>query len=210
MRRSRLVMGQGPDPAAGGSAGREPTRFFGRRAGAAAATVALAAAAVALVPAGSAVAAPTCTTAAGTTTCVFPSIGAEQTFVVPEGVRSVHVVARGAGGGRSVLGEASGGRGAVVSGDLAVLSGDVLYVEVGGVPTVGSRCYHQPCDGGFNGGGSSTLDVGTGGGGASDVRTTTRTDPGTTSARTRGPVADRARPPRRRAGPRCGRWCTSR
>ena len=154
MRRSRLVISHAPDPAASARAGRARTRFSGRRAGA----VALAAAvAAAVAPAGSAFAAHSCTTAAGTTTCVFPSTGDEQMFIAPEGVTSVHVVARGAGGGTSVFGGAGGGRGAVVSGDLAVPGNHVLYVEVGGVPTVGSRCYpSQPCDGGFNGGGSST------------------------------------------------------
>jgi hypothetical protein len=181
MRRSRLVMRHAPYPVAGERAGRAPTRFSGRRASA----VALAAAvAAALAPAGVALAEPSCTTAAGTTTCVFPSIGAEQTFVVPDRVTSVHVVAHGAAGATSVFGRAGGGRGAVVSGDLAVTGGDVFYVEVGGGATVGSRCYPgQPCDGGFNGGGSSTSIFGTGGGGASDVRTMTRTDPGTLASR---------------------------
>ena len=181
MRRSRLVISHAPDSAVGARAGRAPTRFSGRRAGA----VALAAAvAAAVAPAGSAVAAHSCTTAAGTTTCVFPFTGDEQMFIAPEGVTSVHVVARGAGGGTSVFGGAGGGRGAVVSGDLAVPGNHVLYVEVGGVPTVGSRCYPgQPCDGGFNGGGSSTSIFGPGGGGASDVRTTTRTAPNTLASR---------------------------
>ena len=47
-------------------------------------------------------------------------------------------VARGAGGGTSIFGGAGGGHGAVVSGDLAVPGTHVLYVEVGGVPTLGA------------------------------------------------------------------------
>jgi hypothetical protein len=72
---------------------------------------------------------------AETTTETFKSTGAEQTFVVPSGVTSVHVLAVGGAGGAgghygTPVGGA-GGRGAVVSGDLAVTPGDTLYVEVG-------------------------------------------------------------------------------
>ena len=41
-------------------------------------------------------AAGSCTTTAGTTTCAFGPTGTEDTFVVPAGVSSVHVVATGA------------------------------------------------------------------------------------------------------------------
>jgi hypothetical protein len=40
-------------------------------------------------------AAPVCSTTSGTTTCTYGSTGAEDTFVVPEGVSSVDVVATG-------------------------------------------------------------------------------------------------------------------
>ena len=43
-------------------------------------------------------AAPSCSTTSGTTTCTFAPTGAEDTFVVPAGVSSVHVVATGAHG----------------------------------------------------------------------------------------------------------------
>jgi hypothetical protein len=43
-------------------------------------------------------AAGTCTTTAGTTTCTFASTGAEDTFEVPAGVSTIHVVATGAPG----------------------------------------------------------------------------------------------------------------
>src|SRR6267142_1622805 len=63
----------------------------------------------------------------GTTSCVFSSTGAEQTFTVPAGVTSVHVVALGAAGGSGESGS-GGGRGAVVSGDLSVSPAELLYV----------------------------------------------------------------------------------
>ncbi len=60
---------------------------------------------------------------AETVSKTFSYTGAEQTFAVPAGVTSVHVVATGAAGGRSNEGAppiAAGGRGAVVSGNLSV------------------------------------------------------------------------------------------
>jgi len=122
----------------------------------------------------------------GKPTCVFNSSG-EQTFTVPAGVSSVHVVAQGAGGGSGGVGGGSGGMGAVVSGDLSVTPGQVLGVEVGGAPTDSDCDAGTSCAGGFNGGGSShTLNgggLGGGGGGASDIRTVTRSDPGTLASR---------------------------
>jgi hypothetical protein len=101
----------------------------------------------------------------------FKSTGAEQTFTVPAGVTSVHVVATGAAGG-AAGGGALGGRGAVVSGDVVVAPGP-LYVEVGST--------------GFNGGGaiqgSGGIGEGGNGGGASDVRTTKRSEPTTLESR---------------------------
>jgi glycine rich protein len=86
-------------------------------------------------------------------TVTFKYTGKEQEFKVPAGIPSVHIEAIGSEGGTAEH-AAAGGLGAVVSGNLAVKSEEVLYVEVGGVP--------------FNGGGSS-YEGGTGGG-ASDVR----------------------------------------
>jgi hypothetical protein len=94
------------------------------------------------------------------TTQTFLFTGAEQTFKVPGGVTSIHVVAIGGGGG------SSGGIGGVagqVTGDLTVTPGQTLYVEVGGRGQDGGS-------GGFNGGGSGAA----GGGGASDIRTSPR------------------------------------
>ena len=48
-------------------------------------------------------AAGSCTTTAGTTTCTFGSTSAEDTFVLPNGVSSVHVVATGAPGAVGIL-----------------------------------------------------------------------------------------------------------
>ena len=89
----------------------------------------------------------------------------EQTFQVPDGVSTIHVVATGAPGSLGDLGD-SAGRGARVSGNLTgLVAGQDLYVNVGGAADGES--------GGFNGGGSSGH-YGGGGGGASDVRTVSR------------------------------------
>ena len=118
--------------------------------------------------AGSAAAAPTvgCTPTAGATTCEFAYTGAEQSFTVPAGISSVHVLAQGGIGDGPV-----GGGGALVEADLTVTPGDTLYVEVGG----------SGQDGGFNGGGAGT--VSNGGGGASDIRTKPASDADTLDSR---------------------------
>ena len=116
-----------------------------------------------------------------TTSRTFSSTGAEQTFVVPAGITSVTVVARGAPGGTSGVAGA-GGRGAVVTAELTVTPGQTLYLNVGGA-SVNSGCYPDAtCIGGFNGGGSNSL-YGGGGGGASDVRTVSRSETGSLSSR---------------------------
>src|SRR4051812_34661433 len=61
----------------------------------------------------------------------FNPTGVEQTFTVPAGVYSVHVVATGGRGG-SPTGGGIGGKAATVTSDLAVTPGEVLYVEVAG------------------------------------------------------------------------------
>ncbi len=132
---------------------------------------------------GSAAAVPVC--ASGSCTETYTFTGAEQTFTVPAGVTSVHVVARGAAGDVGVNGAGgTGRRGAEVSRDLAVTPGATPYVEVGGTPTAPGDeiCYlATPCVGGFNGGGTSNY--GSGGGGASDVRTASRAADGTLANR---------------------------
>jgi Bacterial Ig domain/Glycine rich protein len=123
-----------------------------------------------------------CTTIGDTTTCTFVPSGSEDTFEVPEGVSSIHVVATGAPGAEGLDVGPSGGLGAQVSGDLTVTPGQTLYVNVGGAPTnVAGICGGSlTCGGGFNGGGSSRN--GGGGGGASDVRTVATPSSGDQSA----------------------------
>ena len=70
------------------------------------------------------------------TTQTFTSIEAEQTYTVPAGVSSVHVVAVGANGE-----EGGGGLGATVSGDLRVSAGQRLYVELGGEGELGGKAH---------------------------------------------------------------------
>jgi hypothetical protein len=93
-----------------------------------------------------------CTQSLTTVTCSFSPTGSEQTFAIPVGVSSVHVVATGASGGTTFIGQ--GGAGAQVASDLAVTSGGTLFVEVN-----------------VGGGGASGPASGGSGGGESDVRT---------------------------------------
>jgi hypothetical protein len=117
--------------------------------------------------------------AAATTT--FPYTGAEQTYAVPAGVDSIHVVAVGGHGGRGSDSAPSvggpGGSGDRLEADLAVTPGQVLFVEVGGAGGDGEAT-KEPSVGGFNGGGASNRGLfatpGGGGGGATDIRTCAR------------------------------------
>jgi hypothetical protein len=118
-------------------------------------------------------------TPVGTVACSYGSTGAEQTFVVPDGVSQLSVDATGAGGGAGqalYLGTIGGGAGATASGSLDVTSGETLFVEVGN-------------SSGFNGGAPGvTASVpyhnSTGaGGGASDVRSIGSADTGTLDSR---------------------------
>ncbi|WP_369132665.1 glycine-rich protein [Modestobacter sp. I12A-02662] len=139
----------------------------------------------ALSPATPASAEETCRTSDDRTsvTCTWSATGAEQAFVVPDGVTVLQASAVGGTGGRAV-GAASAGRPVVVTGPLAVAPGQTLFVRVGGdggdavpaeptLPAAGGA-------GGFNGGapggaagpdGDELRTSGAGGGGASDVRT---------------------------------------
>jgi hypothetical protein len=119
--------------------------------------------------------------AADPVTVDFAATGGEQTWNVPAGVTSIHVVLIGGRGGDSFTGN---GFGHVVTGDLAVVAGTTLFVEVGGN---GANSIGLPgAAGGFNGGaagGSGTGNAGAGGGGASDIRTVSRGDTGTLASR---------------------------
>jgi hypothetical protein len=92
---------------------------------------------------------------AGTSSCSYTTAGAD-TFTVPPGVTNVTFVLAGAEGGE-LAGGALSGLGGKVSGTLAVTSGEVFQVNVGG--------HGEP---NFNTGG---ITDGAGGGGSSDVRT---------------------------------------
>jgi hypothetical protein len=110
---------------------------------------------------------PAAAPAGAVTTATFLYTGSQQQFVVPAGVASVHVVAVGGRGGNGLApGGGLGGAPAEVSGDLGVLPGQTLYVEVGGVGIdASSEIIARAFNGGdFAGVGSA------GGGGASDVR----------------------------------------
>jgi Glycine rich protein len=118
-----------------------------------------------LVPAGGSFAVASISTPAQVQISYTPPVGfaftgGEQTFTVPAGVSSVHVVAVGGAGGAT---NAAGGAAAEVTGNLPVTPGQTLYVEVGGNGS-GTGA------GGFNGGGTGAG----GGGGAADVRTSPR------------------------------------
>src|SRR5215212_7148648 len=66
---------------------------------------------------------------AATETHTFTRTGGEQALVVPDGVASVHAVVVGADGGAAD--SATGGDAFLITGDIAVQAGEVLYVEVG-------------------------------------------------------------------------------
>src|SRR5690348_5903665 len=117
-----------------------------------------------------------CAQAFTTVTCTYTS--GTNTFTVPKGVASVHVVAIGGTGGAG-LGDSggtssggAGGSGARVEGDLAVSFGSALYAVVGsnGLDAFGGISGGGGANGGANGNTCSFAGAG-GGGGASDVRT---------------------------------------
>ena len=93
----------------------------------------------------------------------FEYTGGQQTFAVPECVESITIEAWGAQGGNASIGVVTGGKGGYAKGQLAVTTGQTVYVYVGGHPGTGKP-------GGFNGGGAGPDGGSTGGGGASDVR----------------------------------------
>jgi Glycine rich protein len=107
----------------------------------------------------------------------FGSPGTDMPFLVPDGVTSIHVVAIGGAGGLGAHNPASGGLGAVVSGDVAVKPGQTLFVDVAGNGANANNGIGG--SGGLNGGGaggnSGTATAGKaggGGGGESGIRIT--------------------------------------
>jgi hypothetical protein len=120
---------------------------------------------------GAAIAAACLAAPAGAVTTTFLDTGAQQKFVVPAGVTSLHVLAVGARGGNGLApGGGLGGAPAEDSGDLEVFPGQTLYVEVGGVGTEASFASIARA---FNGGNYAGMGT-AGGGGASDVRLLSR------------------------------------
>ena len=115
-------------------------------------------------------------------TATFNYTGAQQDFVVPDGVTSVTIEASGAQGGAG--GTADGGAGAhggTVTATIDVTPGETLAVFVGGQGGAGGTNDSQPGPAGSNSGGGAeggaggdpsggAGDGGGGGGGASDVR----------------------------------------
>ncbi|WP_340540920.1 glycine-rich protein [Nocardioides sp. GXZ039] len=94
-------------------------------------------------------------------------------WTVPNGVKSVTVLVRGAAGGHSA--SASGGVGGESQAKLAVAPGQSLQIVVGGRGQGVEPGGAAGGAGGFNGGGDGTdaglfRDPGAGGGGASDIR----------------------------------------
>jgi hypothetical protein len=85
--------------------------------------------------------------------------GAQQIFVVPNGVTEVTIRTWGAQGGANWVNNVN--YGGYAQGDLAVTAGDTLFVYVGNQPA--------GITGGYNGGGNGE-GAGQAGGGASDVR----------------------------------------
>ncbi|HRI28812.1 MAG TPA: glycine-rich protein, partial [Chitinophagales bacterium] len=98
-------------------------------------------------------------------TQIFQFTGASQTFVVPAGVTSITVTAKGAGGSDGYYEDGPPGEGGIVTTDLAVTPGQALNIYVGGLPT---GDYEEI--GGYNGGGSSLAQYYGAGGGATDIR----------------------------------------
>lgn len=103
-------------------------------------------------------------------TYAFEYTGAQQTWTVPHGVKSLEIEVWGAQGGSGHL--ATGGYGGYAKGTLIVTSGQELYINVGGQGI--SSSYNEQLAGGYNGGGyaSGRYDnyYGASGGGSSDVR----------------------------------------
>jgi hypothetical protein len=147
----------------------------------------LAAAGAALLSATSASAADPppdgCTQDGDTVTCSYGYTGAEQKFSIPVDVKNLRVDAAGGRGGGVSFDLSTWSLAGEVLTDLEVTPGKTLYVEVGGLGgEAGSGT------GGFNGGGQGALLAG-GGGGATDIRTCSRSHPDCEPLRSRLVVA---------------------
>jgi Glycine rich protein len=121
---------------------------------------------------------PDCT--AGTTcTITFSYTGDYYSWTVPNGVTSITVDASGASGGANWSTGVSPGKGGRVQATVTTTPGTSLYMYVGGTGTQ-ARLTGNSTTGGWNGGGlggsgngnDPNCYCGTGGGGATDIRTT--------------------------------------
>jgi uncharacterized repeat protein (TIGR01451 family) len=114
---------------------------------------------------------PICPQVATTVTCTY--LSGDNTFNVPAGVTTVHVVAIGGKGSSGWGSTAKFGRGAIVQGDIVVTPGAALHAIVGG----NGQGRSGGANGGGNGGRAASMGERAcgggagGGGGASDVRT---------------------------------------
>jgi hypothetical protein len=98
----------------------------------------------------------------------FSFTGEPQTFVVPEGVTSLEVIAKAASGGKpGFRSDSFLGKGGKVTTTLSVTPGQTLHLYIGGA---GKYPDFGDISGGFNGGGENGRCCGGGGGGATDIR----------------------------------------
>ena len=104
-------------------------------------------------------------TANDPTTATFTATGASQTWTVPSGITSVSFSMTGGSGG-----DTYGGKGAIVTGTMAVTPGETLQINVGarGATYPGGSTSNWT-SAAFGGGGRGNY-YGSGGGGASDIR----------------------------------------
>jgi Glycine rich protein/GEVED domain/Secretion system C-terminal sorting domain len=101
----------------------------------------------------------------------FSTAGGPYTYSVPAGVTNLGVDVAGGNGGYGYSSSYNGGVGGRVQCNLAVSTGEVLYIYVGGAGGNGTGCCSTPSTGGTNGGGNSGDYYAGAGGGASDIRT---------------------------------------
>lgn len=97
----------------------------------------------------------------------FSYTGSSQQFTVPSTAAWMYIVLNGARGGN--YNGYSGGNGGQVSGYYPVTGGSVYYVYIGGMGSDSTGSGQA----GYNGGGVGNSVQGCGGGGASDIRTST-------------------------------------
>jgi hypothetical protein len=138
------------------------------------------------------------TTLGSTATCTYTLTG-EDTFTVPAGVSSLHIVAIGGKGGDGGSGDnlqfgwvsqpgGVGGAGALITADIPATSGTIRYIEVaasgvtGGSGTVsggagGAGSFYGGGSGGAGAAPSMSTGGGGGGGGESDVRSCSTAGP---------------------------------